>query len=46
MRKILTEYANTGFTLIENGDVEELIIHDPYFPATGAGSSCCTGWRI
>lgn len=27
--EILAEYADTGFTLIENGDVEELIIHEP-----------------
>jgi hypothetical protein len=32
---ILSEYAATGFTLIENGDVEELIIHEPSLPLPG-----------
>jgi hypothetical protein len=30
--EILAEYAGAGFTLIENGDVEELLIHEPAFP--------------
>ena len=30
--EILTEYAECGFTLVENGDVEELIIHEPLLP--------------
>ena len=30
--EILTEYADTGFTLVENGDVEELLIHEPMLP--------------
>ena len=29
---ILDEYADAGFTLVENGDVEELIVHEPDNP--------------
>ena len=28
----LTAYAEAGFTLVENGDVEELVIHEPTSP--------------
>ena len=28
----LTAYADAGFTLVENGDVEELVIHEPAAP--------------
>ena len=28
----LTAYADAGFTLVENGDVEELVIHEPASP--------------
>ena len=28
----LTAYADAGFTLVENGDVEELVIHEPTSP--------------
>jgi hypothetical protein len=31
-QEILSEYAEAGFTLIENGDVEELVIHEPMLP--------------
>jgi hypothetical protein len=30
--EILDEYADAGFTLVENGDVEELIVHEPDDP--------------
>ena len=31
-REALTAYADAGFTLVENGDVEELVIHEPTAP--------------
>jgi hypothetical protein len=34
--EILAQYASAGYTLIENGDVEELVIHEPSASAAQA----------
>ena len=41
----LTAYADAGFTLVENGDVEELIIHEPTSPPPHATLATRTAWR-
>jgi calcineurin-like phosphoesterase family protein len=44
--EILNEYADTGFTLIENGDVEELIIHEPMMPPPQAELEVRRDYRL
>jgi hypothetical protein len=41
----LTAYADAGFTLVENGDVEELIIHEPMAPPPQAELAARQEWR-
>jgi hypothetical protein len=41
----LTAYAEAGFTLVENGDVEELIIHEPTAPLPEAPLAVRNDWR-
>jgi hypothetical protein len=41
----LTAYAEAGFTLIENGDVEDLIIHEPSAPPPQATLEARAEWR-
>jgi hypothetical protein len=41
----LTAYADAGFTLVENGDVEELIIHEPLAPPPQATLATRSAWR-
>ena len=44
--EILDEYADTGFTLVENGDVEELIIHEPMMPPPEAELDVRRDYRL
>ena len=44
--EILNGYADTGFTLVENGDVEELIIHEPGLPGPLADPQLRSEWRL
>ncbi len=44
--EILTQYADTGFTLVENGDVEELIIHEPSLPSPLTPAPVRAEWRL
>jgi hypothetical protein len=44
--EILDEYADTGFTLVENGDVEELIIHEPMMPPPQAELDVRRDYRL
>jgi hypothetical protein len=41
----LTQYADAGFTLVENGDVEELVIHEPMAPPPEAELTARREWR-
>ena len=43
---ILNEYADTGFTLVENGDVEELVIHEPMMPPPQAELDVRRDYRL
>jgi hypothetical protein len=43
--EVLTAYADAGFTLVENGDVEELIIHEPTAPPPEAPLAMRIEWR-
>ena len=43
---ILDGYAEAGFTLVENGDVEELVIHEPGIPSPLMPSQARADWRL
>jgi hypothetical protein len=44
--EILGQYADAGFTLVENGDVEELIIHEPSLPSPALSAQARADWRL
>ena len=43
---ILAGYAESGYTLVENGDVEELVIHEPSLPAPLSPPVLRADWRL
>jgi hypothetical protein len=44
--ELLTQYADAGFTLVENGDVEELVIHEPAVPSPSTPGGVRYDWRL
>ena len=44
--EILAEYAEADFTLVENGDVEELVIHEPMMPPPQAEPEVRADYRL